>query len=284
MNNELNVPSRPVPVQKYRTRLCMVSYAISPVHINAAAGAVVAYVAPLDGEFSFSPDLIAPPHLGRRDCADLAQANLDHDPVEPGARDASRGRAAEIIVDGLDGGPAERHQAVAHRIFQGAALAVVRSLMGRGLPQVEDLLALQMMRPDLLCIVSRLLPPTVRAVGVVEDQADHQPGKRWLRLDGQAPPVWRRYRSGAVRQTEEAEFLRCRSARHGHLPESHSRSSMLRPKPAIPMARRSFTAMFRSCMAAADRIHRLTGNPRSGLLQPDNERSFSSINERKATC
>src|ERR1700694_5175962 len=37
-----------------------------------------------------------------------------------------------------------------HRILQGAALAIVENLMGGGLPYIQDRLALQMVRPDLL--------------------------------------------------------------------------------------------------------------------------------------
>src|SRR5882757_10793345 len=39
---------------------------------------------------------------------------------------------------------------IAHRILQGAALAIVENLMGGGLPYIQDRLALQMVRPDLL--------------------------------------------------------------------------------------------------------------------------------------
>ncbi len=91
-------------------------------------------------------------HLPRRDRADLAQADLGHHPVETGPRDAARRRTAKIVVDRLDAGPAERRQPVAHRILQGAALAVVQHLMGRGLPHIEDRLALQMVRTDLLML------------------------------------------------------------------------------------------------------------------------------------
>src|SRR5258707_12202244 len=43
-----------------------------------------------------------------------------------------------------------RRQTIAHRILQGAALAIVENLMGGGLPYIQDRLSLQMMRPDLL--------------------------------------------------------------------------------------------------------------------------------------
>src|SRR6266851_2757915 len=50
----------------------------------------------------------------------------------------------------LDLGPAERHKAIAHGILQRAALAVVQNLMGRRLPHVEERLALEVMRADLV--------------------------------------------------------------------------------------------------------------------------------------
>src|SRR6476620_1459203 len=52
--------------------------------------------------------------------------------------------------DRFDARPAQRRQRIAHRILQGAALAIVENLMGGGLPYIQDRLALQMVRPDLL--------------------------------------------------------------------------------------------------------------------------------------
>ena len=71
-----------------------------------------------------------PRHLSRRNCTDLAEADLRDHPVEAGARDAAGGGPAEIGIDRLDAGPAERRQAVAHRILKRAALAIVQDLMG----------------------------------------------------------------------------------------------------------------------------------------------------------
>src|SRR6266478_4939747 len=53
-------------------------------------------------------------------------------------------------IDRFDAKPAQRCQTIAHRILQGAALAIVENLMGGGLPYIQDRLALQMVRPDLL--------------------------------------------------------------------------------------------------------------------------------------
>src|ERR1700680_2321884 len=86
----------------------------------------------------------------RRDRADLAQADLGHHSIKAGARDAACRRAPEIVIDRFDARPAQRRQTIAHRILQGAALAIVENLMGGGLPYIQDRLALQMVRPDLL--------------------------------------------------------------------------------------------------------------------------------------
>src|SRR5258708_14803467 len=85
----------------------------------------------------------------RRDRTDLAQADLGHHSIKAGARDAAGRRAPEIVIDRFDARPAQRRQTIAHRILQGAALAIVENLMG-GLPYIQDRLSLQMMRPDLL--------------------------------------------------------------------------------------------------------------------------------------
>src|SRR4029453_872496 len=58
--------------------------------------------------------------------------------------------ATEILVDDLNLRPAEPRQAIAHGIFQSAALTVVQNLMRGGLAHVEQRLALQMVRTDLL--------------------------------------------------------------------------------------------------------------------------------------
>lgn len=89
-------------------------------------------------------------YFPRRDRTDLAEADFGYHSVESGTCDAACGRAAEIVIDRLDARPAECHQAIAHRTLQGAALTIVQNLMGRGLPHIQDRLALQMVGPDLL--------------------------------------------------------------------------------------------------------------------------------------
>src|SRR4029450_3802860 len=49
-------------------------------------------------------------HLPCGDRADLAQADLGHHTLEAGPGHTARGRAAEVIVDRLDLGPAERQE------------------------------------------------------------------------------------------------------------------------------------------------------------------------------
>src|ERR1700716_2540283 len=80
----------------------------------------------------------------------LAQPALGPHSTKAGARDAACRRAPEIVVDRFDARPAQRRQTIAHRILQGATLAIVENLMGGGLPYIQDRLALQMVRPDLL--------------------------------------------------------------------------------------------------------------------------------------
>jgi hypothetical protein len=49
--------------------------------------------------------------------ADLAEAHFCHHPLEAGALDSPCSGAAKIVIDYLDLGPAERHQAIAHGIL-----------------------------------------------------------------------------------------------------------------------------------------------------------------------
>src|SRR6202171_5746609 len=110
---------------------------------------------------------------------------------------------------------------------------------------MQDRLALQMVRPDLLRLMTHLLPfPSEVAVGVAEDQADHQLRQRMARLGGQRLPL-RRLRRGGGRVAEQIELtciavrmaMGSRRARHGHLPDSCRESPMLRLNPAIAMVR-----------------------------------------------
>ena len=100
-------------------------------------------------------------HFPRRDRTDLAQADLGDHPVEARPRDAARRGPAKVVVDRLDAGPAERRQPVAHRILQSAALAIVQHLVGGGLSHVQDRLALQVVRTDLLML--HVVPPSGEA-------------------------------------------------------------------------------------------------------------------------
>src|SRR5271169_3691782 len=88
--------------------------------------------------------------LARRDGANLAEAYLRHHPLKAGALDPARSRTTKIVINHFDLRPAEGGQTIAHGILQRAALAVVQNLMSRRLPHVEERLALQMMRADLV--------------------------------------------------------------------------------------------------------------------------------------
>src|SRR5215203_7312942 len=60
-------------------------------------------------------------HLPSRNRADLAETDLGHHPFEASPRDAARGRAAEIVVDDRDLGPAETGETIAHSVLQRTA-------------------------------------------------------------------------------------------------------------------------------------------------------------------
>src|SRR5713226_6735485 len=100
-------------------------------------------------------------------------------------------------------------------------------------------------------IMTHLLPlPSEVAVGLTEDQADHQLRQRMARLGGQRLPL-RRLRRGVGRRVAEQIELTCiavrmavsgRRARHGHLPDSRRESPMLRLNPAIAMVRSKRTS------------------------------------------
>ena len=103
--------------------------------------------------------------------AHFAEADLCHHPLEAGAHHTAGGRATEIVVDDLDLRPAESHQALAHRVLQRPALAVVQDLMARRLTHVEDRSAIQMMLPILSDIIGRLgSERTLFDVAVVEQE------------------------------------------------------------------------------------------------------------------
>ncbi|CDX11353.1 hypothetical protein MPL3356_10007 [Mesorhizobium plurifarium] len=72
-------------------------------------------------------------------------------------------RATEVLVDRLDATSQARSGDRASHT-QGAALTIVEDLMGRGLPNIWDRPALQMVRPIFSDIMTRLLsfPSEVR--------------------------------------------------------------------------------------------------------------------------
>src|SRR5260370_2521284 len=93
-------------------------------------------------------------------------------------------------------------------------------------------------------IMTHLLPfPSEVAVGVAEDQADHQLRQRMARLGGQRLP-WRRLRPGGGRGAEQIELtgipvrmaVSGRRPPHGPLPHPPPRSPILAltPPPFLP--------------------------------------------------
>lgn len=68
-------------------------------------------------------------YLSRGDRSNLAEANLGDHPIEACASDPASRRTSEIIINDFDARPAQRRQAVTHRILQGPAFAIVQNLM-----------------------------------------------------------------------------------------------------------------------------------------------------------
>lgn len=101
----------------------------------------------------------------------------------------------------------------------------VEDLMGRGLPNIQDRLALQMVRPD--------RRRRGRGSGV------HQRRQRPARLGGQRLPMRRPRRLDIARIGGQIELIRGELARHGHLPDSRRESPMLRSNLAFAMGARS---------------------------------------------
>lgn len=100
---------------------------------------------------------------------------LGYHSAESGTCDAAGRRTTEVFVDRFDARPAKRRQAITHRILQGAALTIVEDLMSRGCRTYRIALRSRWCGPIFSDIMARLLPfPSKVAVGVVEDQADHQ--------------------------------------------------------------------------------------------------------------
>ena len=78
-----------------------------------------------------------PRRLDREHGADAAVADRRQQPLEAGTRDAAA-RAAEIVVDDLDRAPAELPGAIGEPVLPTPALVIVRELIGRRLPDVDE--------------------------------------------------------------------------------------------------------------------------------------------------
>src|SRR5438552_7651975 len=75
--------------------------------------------------------------------ADRCQQTLEARPIDPTAR------AAEIIVDDLDRGPAELAGTIGEPVLTAAALRIVQELIARRLADVDEGAAAQMVSRDL---------------------------------------------------------------------------------------------------------------------------------------
>ena len=74
--------------------------------------------------------------LDREHCAHAGFADRSQQALEAGPSGAAP-RAAKIIVDDLDCGPAELTGAIGKTILPASALMIVRQLIGRRLPDVD---------------------------------------------------------------------------------------------------------------------------------------------------
>src|SRR5262249_59299649 len=79
----------------------------------------------------------------------IDQQGIDH-PTHLEACNGTGRRAAEIVVDDFDLAPAKLAEPVPHGVLQDPALLIVHDLMRRGLPNVEDGLATEITRFDLV--------------------------------------------------------------------------------------------------------------------------------------
>src|SRR5262249_1097308 len=96
--------------------------------------------------------------------SDLAETDLRHHPLKSGACNSTGRRAAEIVVDDFDLAPAKLAEPVPHGVLQDPALLIVHDLIPRALPNVQNGLAPEMMRFDLVTHRRALLPAPRRAL------------------------------------------------------------------------------------------------------------------------
>src|ERR1700758_5364353 len=106
--------------------------------------------------------------LDRKDGADPPLTDRSQQALEAGPID-SASRAAEIIVDALDRGPAELSGTIGEPVLTAAALRIVQNLIGRRLADVDKGAATQMVSRDLghRRPPRPPAPPRSRAVGLL---------------------------------------------------------------------------------------------------------------------
>src|SRR5580658_9024693 len=106
-------------------------------------------------------------HGAHASLADCSQQSLE-------TRSDDAARAAEIIVDNLDGGPAKLTSASGKTILPTAALMIVRQLIGRRLADVDIRAAREMLSRDLGHRQSSALPAQSRsrAAGLAREPPD----------------------------------------------------------------------------------------------------------------
>src|SRR3954454_25169569 len=85
---------------------------------------------------------------------DRSQQALEARPIDAAAR------AAQVIVDDLDGGPAELSSTIGETVLTAAALRIVQKLLGRRLADVDKSSAAQVVSRDLGHATRPRLPAT----------------------------------------------------------------------------------------------------------------------------
>ena len=170
----------------------------------------------------------------RCDGTDLAEAVLGHHPVETGTRHSACCGSSEIVINGVDVRPAQRHEAIAHGVLQGAALPVVQDLVGRRLPYITGRTSRIALRSR--CwgpIFSKIIAHLLAGEGGIARGVIDQQHQRLAHRYRQSPPPRHLVDLGIARAGKQIELKGHGLARHGGLNASRE-SQMRRPKSAEP--------------------------------------------------
>src|SRR5712691_7986077 len=121
----------------------------------------------LDQRVPVAPVAGQPRGLDRKYCADPPFTDRRQQALEARPVDAAS-RAAEIIVDNLDSGPAEPLGTIGEAVLSAAALRIVQELIGCRLADVDESAAAQVVSRDLRHRRPPRLPapPRSRAAGL----------------------------------------------------------------------------------------------------------------------